>query len=58
MVTSQLVDDINVVLDQCNHMIEAVNESKKVSNAGAEGVRQAVKSMETIAETNKVTSRK
>jgi methyl-accepting chemotaxis protein len=51
-VTSQLVENINIVLEKCNYMLKAVDESKDVSSAGAQGIQQAVNSMESIAKTN------
>ena len=52
MITRELMDDINEVLRQCNYMINVVEESKKVSNSGSQGVKEAVKSMQAISETN------
>ncbi|WP_411682333.1 methyl-accepting chemotaxis protein [Clostridium thailandense] len=52
MVTKELINDINEVFKQCNYMINVVEESKKVSSSGAQGVKEAVESIKTIAATN------
>ncbi|MCB2359136.1 methyl-accepting chemotaxis protein [Clostridium estertheticum] len=51
-ITSELVNDINEVLGQCRYMTNVVEKSMKVSNSGAQGIKDAVESMETIAKTN------
>ncbi|MBU3215053.1 methyl-accepting chemotaxis protein [Clostridium estertheticum] len=51
-ITSELVKDINEVLEQCRYMTNVVEKSMKVSNSGAQGIKDAVESMETIAKTN------
>ncbi len=50
--TSELVDYISTILNQCNNMIEVVESSIKVSNSGSEAVKEAVDSIEVIAKSN------
>lgn len=50
--TNELVEEINDVYKQCEHMINVVEESKKVSSLGTQGVKEAVSSIKTIEETN------
>jgi methyl-accepting chemotaxis protein len=52
MVTRELIEDINEVFEQCNYMVGVVDESKKVSDSGSRGVKEAVESIKTIAVTN------
>lgn len=52
MITRELVDDINEVSTQCNHMTNVVEKSKNVSNFGSQGIKEAVESIQTIAATN------
>lgn len=48
----ELVDNINEVFKQCTYMTDAVEESKKVSSAGSQGVKEAVESIKAIAKAN------
>ncbi|GKX67344.1 methyl-accepting chemotaxis protein [Inconstantimicrobium mannanitabidum] len=52
MVTTELVEEIKEVSNKCNYMISVVEQSKKVSNYGAKGVKEAVESIKTIANSN------
>lgn len=51
-VTKDLVEDINMVLSKSLYMKDVVEESKKTSSSGISGVKEAVRSMELLAETN------
>ncbi|BCN29209.1 methyl-accepting chemotaxis protein [Anaeromicropila herbilytica] len=50
--TEELVNAIKEISHKCDYMINVVDESKKVSSSGSEGVKQAVQSIEAIAATN------
>lgn len=50
--TKELIKDIDEVFKKSNYMINVVEESKKVSTSGSEGVRQVIDSIKTIAVTN------
>lgn len=51
-ITKELLEDINIVINQCREMLKVVEESKKANSYGVKGVQEASVSMETIAETN------
>lgn len=51
--TKELIKDIDDVFKKSNYMISVVEESKKVSNSGSEGLKKVVDSIKIIAETNK-----
>ncbi|MDS0525932.1 methyl-accepting chemotaxis protein [Clostridium sp. SHJSY1] len=51
-ITSQLVEDINIVREHFKYMLKVVEDSKNVSSVGAKGIQKAVKSMENIAKAN------
>ncbi|WP_160684998.1 methyl-accepting chemotaxis protein [Clostridium sp. C2-6-12] len=50
--TKELIKDIDDVFKKSDYMISVVEESKKVSTSGAEGVKEVIESIKTIAETN------
>ncbi|BCZ45632.1 methyl-accepting chemotaxis protein [Clostridium gelidum] len=50
--TMELVADIDEVFKKCNYMLNVVEGSKKVSSSGAEGVKEVIDSIQTIAVTN------
>ncbi|OOM71490.1 methyl-accepting chemotaxis protein McpB [Clostridium puniceum] len=50
--TKELIKDIDEVFKKSNYMINVVEESKKVSTSGSEGVKEVVDSIKTIALTN------
>lgn len=50
--TIELVDDIDEVFKKCNYMMNAVEESKKVSSFGSEGVKEVIDSIQNIAVSN------
>jgi methyl-accepting chemotaxis protein len=50
--TKELIKDIDEVFKKSNYMINVVQESKKVSTSGSEGVKEVIKSIKTIAVTN------
>ncbi len=50
--TKELIKDIDEVFKKSNYMINVVQESKKVSTSGSEGVKEVIASIKTIAETN------
>ncbi len=51
--TEELVDKISEVTAKYGQMIKMVEESRRVSNSGSEGVKEAIASIQTIATTNK-----
>lgn len=50
--TEELVYAIKEISQKCKYLIDVVEESKKVSDSGSEGVKKAIQSIEAIAETN------
>jgi len=50
--TKELIKDIDEVFKKSNYMISVVEESKKVSTSGSEGVKEVIDSIKTIAVTN------
>ncbi|NFG42030.1 methyl-accepting chemotaxis protein [Clostridium botulinum] len=54
IVTGELIEEINEVFKKCNHMINIVEKSSDISNSVSKGVKEAIDSIQNIAETNKL----
>ncbi|MGN2339510.1 methyl-accepting chemotaxis protein [Clostridium cagae] len=54
IVTGELIEEINEVFKKCNHMINIVEKSSDISNSASKGVKEAIDSIQNIAETNKL----
>lgn len=54
IVTGELLEEINDVFKKCNHMITVVEKSSHISDSVSKGVKDAIKSIKNIAETNKL----
>ncbi|MBN1039327.1 methyl-accepting chemotaxis protein [Clostridium botulinum] len=54
IVTGELIEEINEVFKKCNHMINIVEKSSDISNSVSKGVKDAIDSIQNIAETNKL----